>query len=207
GFGALGANTSGGTNTAVGSRALNLNQGGSSNTAVGHGALQNMITGGNNTAVGDGALGSVTTGNSNIAVGPSAGAVYTSGSSNIAIGNFGAASNESSTIRIGSAQTQTFIAGIVGNAVSNSATVLIDTATGQLGTIVSSRRFKDAIADLGAASEVLYQLRPVSFVYKPEVGGRPDQPQAGLIAEEGAAGAPRRPAAPRPRAPPTPAPP
>jgi hypothetical protein len=193
GFGALSRNTTGGTNTAMGSRALFLNTTGGSNTAVGHGALQNLTTGGGNTAVGDGALSSLTMPlNSNIAVGQSAGSMYTTGSSNIAIGNSGGSATETNTIRIGTAgnQTQTFIAGIAGVNVNNSAPVLIDTTTGQLGTVVSSRRFKDAIADLGATSEVLYQLRPVSFVYKPEYGGRPDEPQVGLIAEEVAAVAP-----------------
>jgi hypothetical protein len=44
---------------------------------------------------------------------------------------------------------------------------------------------------MGAASEVLYRLRPVSFLYKPEYGGRPDLPQFGLIAEDVAKVAPQ----------------
>jgi hypothetical protein len=178
-------------NTFVGALAGNTSMTGNTTTAVGHGALQNIVTGGGNTAVGNGALSSLMSGSSNIAVGPSAGSQYTTAFSNIAIGNTGGAAIESNTIRIGGVgHTQTFIGGIAGATVTQAVPVVIDFNTGQLGTNGSSRRFKDAIVDLGATSEVLYQLRPVSFVYKPEYGGRPDEPQVGLIAEEVAAVAP-----------------
>jgi hypothetical protein len=49
--------------------------------------------------------------------------------------------------------------------------------------VVSSRRFKDEIKPLEQASEVIYQLNPVSFRYKPEI--EPSRPTSfGLIAEE-----------------------
>jgi hypothetical protein len=59
--------------------------------------------------------------------------------------------------------------------------VLINTSTNQLGTVISSERFKDNIQDIGDASEILYKLRPVKFTWKanPEFGV-----QTGLIAEE-----------------------
>jgi hypothetical protein len=54
-------------------------------------------------------------------------------------------------------------------------------ANGQLGTISSSRRFKQDVADMGDASSNLMELRPVTFHYKTH----PDGPlQFGLIAEE-----------------------
>ena len=56
-------------------------------------------------------------------------------------------------------------------------------ADGKLGALVSSRRFKDKIRPMEHASEVIYQLNPVSFRYKPEI--EPDRLASfGLIAEE-----------------------
>ena len=61
-------------------------------------------------------------------------------------------------------------------------------SSGELGTISSSRRFKEEIADVGASSELLLGLRPVSFRYRPEaLGSGGDAERAlefGLIAEE-----------------------
>ena len=104
---------------------------------------------------------------------------------NIAIGNRGVA-GEASTIRIGdSLQTRTFIAGIFGivTGVNDAATVVID-SNGQLGTISSSRRYKEEIHDMAAASERLLSLRPVTFRYKKAFEGGDKPMQFGLIAEE-----------------------
>jgi uncharacterized coiled-coil protein SlyX len=60
--------------------------------------------------------------------------------------------------------------------------VLIN-SSGQLGTVVSSARFKDAIKPMDKASEAILALKPVTFRYKQELD--PDKiPQFGLIAEE-----------------------
>ena len=54
---------------------------------------------------------------------------------------------------------------------------------GKLGAQVSSRRFKDEIKPMEQASEVIYQLNPVSFRYKAQI--EPSRPTSfGLIAEE-----------------------
>ena len=57
-------------------------------------------------------------------------------------------------------------------------------SAGQLGTMSSSRRFKDDIQDMGEASSDLMKLRPVTFRYKQaqEDGSHPLQ--YGLVAEE-----------------------
>jgi hypothetical protein len=68
-----------------------------------------------------------------------------------------------------------------GNA--NAIPVLIDSA-GQLGTVSSSRRFKEEIRDMGEATERLLELRPVTFRYKPEVQSGERPIEYGLIAEE-----------------------
>jgi hypothetical protein len=52
-----------------------------------------------------------------------------------------------------------------------------------LGVFLSSRRFKTDIADMGAASEALLALRPITFRYKPELD-KTCTPQFGLVAEE-----------------------
>jgi hypothetical protein len=180
GFQALLQNTTGTQNTATGESALKNNTTANNNTAVGfHGALQNT-TGANNTAIGHNALANNTIGSSNIALGNGAGVFLTTGSNNIDIGSFGAA-GESNTIRIGSAQTRTFIKGISGAVVSGAAVVV--NAGGQLGVAASSERFKEKIKPMDKASEVILALKPVTFRYKKEID--PDStPQFGLVAEE-----------------------
>jgi hypothetical protein len=61
--------------------------------------------------------------------------------------------------------------------------VFVD-ANGQLGTISSSRRYKEGIEPMAEASDRLLQLRPVQFRYKKAnvLGKKPIQ--YGLIAEE-----------------------
>src|SRR5262249_33154613 len=124
------------------------------------------------------ALAHNTTGNYNIAVGASAGSNITTGSSNIEIGNAGAA-GDTSTIRIGTSQTATYIAGISGRAVTG-ADVVVD-GMGKLGVVASSARYKRDIRDMGTTSNALMKLRPVTFRYKSDERGAT---QYGLIAEE-----------------------
>ena len=66
----------------------------------------------------------------------------------------------------------------------NNAAVLIDTTTGQLGTLTSSRRYKEDIQDMGDASNGLMRLRPVTFRYKQPASDGSKPMQYGLIAEE-----------------------
>jgi endosialidase-like protein len=177
GTSALGDNTSGGNNTASGSGALSLNTTGSFNTASGAHALSSNITGIKNTAVGYQALAD-STGSRNIAIGYQAGADLATGNNNIYIGHAGAA-NESLTMRLGSNQTRSFIAGIAGTNV-NGTTVMID-GNGQLGVMLSSARYKRDITSLGTRSAGVLQLRPVSFAYREDA---PGVVRYGLIAEE-----------------------
>ena len=180
GFEALYSNTNGNSNTADGSNALYSNTTGYHNTASGSNALFSNTTGVTNVAVGLEALYSNTTGSNNIAVGTNAGYNLTYGNNNIDIGNEGAAT-ESGTIRIGtsSAQTAAYIAGIASARVTGSAVYV--TASGQLGVLASSERYKFDISSLDPRSEKLKQLRPVSFHLKSDPHG---PIQYGLIAEE-----------------------
>jgi hypothetical protein len=61
--------------------------------------------------------------------------------------------------------------------------VMID-SNGQMGTITSSRRFKEDIRDMGGASEGLMHLRPVTFRYTKAFADGSKPMQYGLVAEE-----------------------
>lgn len=160
-----------------------------SNTFVGFNAGLVNATGRDNTFVGTSA-GSGNTGTGNIFIGQGS-AAFNIGAfdGNITIGNAGAA--ESDVIRIGSptVQNATYIAGIFGESVgSNNFTVCVD-VNGQLGTmncsgILSSRRFKDNINDMGDRSSAIFQLRPVTYFYKPQYDDGAHHLQYGLVAEE-----------------------
>ena len=104
----------------------------------------------------------------------------TTGSYNIDIGSVGAA-GEANTIRIGTpgTQTATYIAGINGSSVMGVDVVV--GPTGRLGVVASSARYKKDIQDMGATSDRLMKLRPVTFRYKTDEHGTR---QYGLIAEE-----------------------
>jgi trimeric autotransporter adhesin len=181
GWGGLYRNTTGFYNTANGDSALFNNIDGDGNTATGVAALLDNIAGNNNTANGVSALVN-STGSNNIAFGFNAGHDLTTGDNNIDIGNLGVAA-ESSTIRIGSEfQTRTFIAAIRGvtTGVADAVNVVID-SNGQLGTLSSSRRFKNEIKPMDQTSEAVLALKPVTFHYKSDQTGTP---QFGLIAED-----------------------
>ena len=193
GWEALLDNTTGDNDTASGYQALQNNTTGSGNTAEGSFALNANVIGGSNTAIGVRALLANTTGGNNIAVGyNSANNVGNGNSNNIHIGTVGAA-NDSGTIRIGgstalgdsTAQTAFFAAGIRGTTTGNSDAipVVID-SNGQLGTVSSSRRFKEDIQDMGDASSGLLRLRPVTFRYRQPFADGSKPIQYGLIAEE-----------------------
>jgi hypothetical protein len=183
GYAALYANTSGTLNNAVGSYALRLNTTGNGNNAVGYAALYANGTGSNNSAQGLYALSSNTNGSNNVALGNYAGYNNTTGSWNIDIGNRGNAADVGVT-RIGDTnQHATFVSGIFGTTISGGATVVVS-ASGQLGVMSSSSRYKENIQPMGDSSERIYGLQPVTFTYKQadSNGGRPLQ--FGLVAEQ-----------------------
>ena len=183
GHDALFSNISGLRNTATGSFALFANSTASFNSAHGYFALFANTTGQNNTADGYDALLNNTSGTGNVALGFSAGANLTTGDNNIDIGNQGVA-GESSTIRIGTPDTQTnaYLAGVYQTNIAKGLVVKVD-SDGHLGTVGSSRRFKDAIKPMDKVSEAILSLRPVTFHYKKELDPE-ETPQFGLVAED-----------------------
>src|SRR5262249_24677945 len=171
---------SGDDNTATGALAVQFLATGSLNTAAGFLALSSNSDGDYNTAIGAKAL-KKSLGTKNIAIGYQAGVSLTNGNNNVYIGSPGAG-DEFQTIRIGTAQTQTFIAGI--NVAGVSGTAVVVNANGQLGVTLSSARYKQDIAPIGTQSEGVLQLRPVTFAYRDDLQR---VKHYGLVAEEVAA--------------------
>jgi hypothetical protein len=106
-------------NAGVGFRALEANTYGYYNTAMGARALEANTSGGGNTALGAFAGLNVTTGRYNVHIGAEV---------------FGSAA-DSYTMRIGSGQNRTFIAGIHGTQLTGPTYQVVVDANGQLGTL------------------------------------------------------------------------
>jgi uncharacterized coiled-coil protein SlyX len=176
GMSALVTNTEGSRNTATGEGALFYNTTGGSNTATGSAALQNNTQGFGNVAVGDGALFNNTTGVRNVAVGRSAGFNAT-GDDNVFIG--------SDVFGVAGESNHTYIRNINTTSVSGGGAdfVTVDLTTGLLGHASSSRRYKEEIKPMDDASETLFALKPVTFLYKKEID-RSQTLQYGLVAED-----------------------
>jgi hypothetical protein len=166
---ALGDNVSGNDNTAIGYHAL-IRSTGQNNTGIGSGALGNNTSGISNTAIGDGALADDSTGGGNIALGYAAGNNVTTASNVICIG-----------IEGNNVDNACYIGQIFGSTVSASAVFV--NSNGRLGTMTSSKRFKQDIKPMDNISEALYSLKPVSFRYKKEFDPA-GASQLGLVAED-----------------------
>lgn len=189
--------TSGNDNTFMGADSGEDNSSGYANTFYGIWSGINNSTGSLNTFLGAGAGGYNSTGNGNIMVGSYAGGNNTNGSNNLYLASFGAA--ESNVLRIGlpystessvcsplpapCGQSAAYVAGVYG-VVSASGIPVYVNSNGQLGTLTSSRRFKEQVRDMGDSTDALMKLRPVTFLYKPEYANSERTLQYGLIAEE-----------------------
>ena len=172
GYAALYWNTTGRFNTSTGGFALYNNTTGGANVAIGLDALYSNTNSSNNTAVGVNALVS-STGSNNVGLGFNAGHNLTAGNGNICIGAaiLGVA-GESNTTRIKN----------VYSSVASARAVYVN-SDNKIGTLSSSRRYKEEIKPMDKASETLFALKPVTFRYKKEV----DVERAlsfGLIAED-----------------------
>jgi trimeric autotransporter adhesin len=169
---ALFNNTNGTNNTATGASALINNRTGDENTALGSFALYDNRAGNGNTAIGDGAL-YRNTGSGNVALGVDAGTNLTNGSNNVCIGEgVPGVAGENNTTRIGNVYTS----------VASGRAVYVN-SDNKIGTLSSSRRYKEEIKAMDKASERLFELKPVTFRYKKEVD--PERALSfGLIAED-----------------------
>jgi hypothetical protein len=138
---------------------------------LGFAAAVSHTTGDGNTAIGVGALAQNSAGSGNIALGFEAGGNVTAADNVTCIGSAG--DNVSNGCYIGR---------IFGATILSGTPVLINGAD-QLGTITSSRRFKEQIRPIEQASEVLFSLKPMAFRYKKEIDPE-GIPQFGLVAED-----------------------
>ena len=84
---------------------------------------------------------------------------------------------------VGENVSNTCYIGNIFGVTSASSTAVVVNSLGKLGTVVSSRRFKEEIKPMDKASEAILALKPVTFRYKQEIDpGR--SPQFGLVAED-----------------------
>src|SRR5262249_53663690 len=152
---------------------LTSNTMGNFNIAMGTSALASNVTGIANTALGDRAGFSVT-GGGNTLIGAGAGFDLTGGGNNICIGEgVSGIAGESDTTRIahnaapiGGSTSKFFFGSIDGSSVGAANSAVLVNAHGQLGTAVSSARFKKDIESMDKTSEMIFSLRPVTFHYK-----------------------------------------
>jgi Chaperone of endosialidase len=190
GFEALALGAASFDNVAIGDDALAaMGAGGNANVAVGRSTLTFNAGGSNNTAIGFGALHNGQ-GTANTALGFAAGYGKATGDFNLYLGyNVANDSNntESNTIRVGDSgvYSRLFVGGVRGvtTGAADAVSVLID-SNGQLGTVNSSRRYKEDIHDMGDASSGLMKLRPVTYRYAQPYADGSKPIDYGLIAEE-----------------------
>jgi uncharacterized coiled-coil protein SlyX len=147
----------------VGFTALDANTDGGANTAVGGAALTNIT-------------GTTGTSSSNTALGFRAGFNLTTGQGNVYIGR----GMEGDVLGVES--NHTYIRNINTDGFAGT-TVVVDLATGRIGFLASSRRYKEDIKLMDKASEALFALKPVTFRYKKEIDPA-GTPQFGLVAED-----------------------
>jgi Chaperone of endosialidase len=186
---ALFYNTMGNSNTASGVAALFGNTEGFSNTAVGYNALLSNTTAGDNTAVGTTAMFSNDTGEFNTAIGSQSLRNNVDGDSNTAIGDsagFNITGNGNVCIGAGvngfpGENNITRIRNVYETVATDRAVYV--TADNRIGTLSSSRRYKDEITPMEGASQAIHSLRPVTFRYKKEIDAA-RRLSFGLIAED-----------------------
>jgi trimeric autotransporter adhesin len=191
GANALFSNVDGFSNNAFGDSALYFNVHASENTALGDLALEfNDKTGAGkangNTAIGASALVNNVDGNHNTALGAGTGTDPGIGSNNIYIGDPGF-NGDNNVISIGGIAASgtpyenTYIGGIYNTVVNDRAVYIA--SDGHVGTLASSRRYKEDIKPMDNVSEALFALKPVVFRYKQQID--PEHKLSfGLIAED-----------------------
>ena len=172
GSASLPSTQTGSQNTAAGAFTMIFNKTGDQNTAVGYNALRDNVGGSNNTAVGFDAL-EKNTGSKNVGLGHGAGGHLTTGVGNVCIGaDVVGKPGENNTTRVKNVYVS----------VAFERAVYVN-ADNKIGTLSSSRRYKEEIKPMEKASETLFALKPVTFRYKKEVDPA-RMLSFGLIAEE-----------------------
>jgi len=180
GTSAGGAINSGTRNLCMGTRPMiSGDVTGDDNIGIGFETLDDLTIGSDNVCIGNTAGNGITVG-SNVIIGNAAGSAITTASNTIAIDSPGM--NAFGTIDIGTFGTHAscFIQGIDGVTVAGATAVVVG-ASGELGTVISSRKYKENISELDEDEAMeLLNLNPVKFNYKT----LPNEQSYGLIAEE-----------------------
>lgn len=166
---------------------LGLNVGenltGSNNVGMGTDAFTGAGSAALNVFLGGASLSNLSSGTDNVSIGSSSGTAYTGAESfNICLGDgVTGVVGESNAMHLGDSGsiTTAFMGGVFGVTITGSAMLM--NSGGQMGTVVSSEKYKDNIADLGDTSSEVMSLRPVSFTYKADAD---KIARSGLIAEE-----------------------
>ncbi len=188
----------GGDNVIIGDHAA-LGGAGNSNVIIGAGAVFTDAVGDDNTFVGAGVGFNSRFSTNDIFIGAGSGSqgaitndIYVAAT---CFPNCDLDHPENNTTRVGTQgrQTDTYIAGINGSTNGTSGPVQ-EVCVGGDGKVwgqvpgttcmLSSRRFKEEINDMGDNTGKLFQLHPVIFFYKPQYDDGSHLRQFGLIAEE-----------------------
>lgn len=162
-----------GRNTAIGSESGSAFQQGSRNTFIGNDSGKTLVFGSNNIFINSNPSG--TTKSNVIQISSD----DDSNTGDIIIGD----SKHTGQIYLGTDATSCQVGGIFGKAtidMGSTTSVMVDNF-GRLGTVSSSRRFKENIAPIGKESKDIYKLKPVKFNY---IEDENKNQKYGLIAEE-----------------------
>jgi Chaperone of endosialidase len=156
---------------------------GNFNTGVGIGTLALATSAATATAVGAGALNHILTGINNEALGQLAGSAYTGAeSNNVCISNPGTV-GDNNVIRLGrpTFHTSCYVQGISGVTVAGAVAAVIG-ASGQLGTVVSSKKRKREIEPIDeSVIKKAHLLKPTQFKM---IDDHTNEQNYGLIAED-----------------------
>lgn len=176
GFNSLSSITAAAFNSGFGYFTLQNVLGGSASCAFGYASLKNLTTGQENSAFGHNSLTNLISGTNNTTIGFQSGLNYTSSeSSNILINNNGV-TGESNVTRIGlqgsstGQQNKCFIAGIIGNTVSNQQLITVNSSTGQLG-VTSSATFNSIAVQTFTSSGTYTPTAGMLYCIVEVVGG------------------------------------
>ena len=183
----IGSNCLGALAASYNNICLGLNVGenltGSNNVGMGTDAFTGAGSAALNVFLGGASLSNLSSGTDNVSIGSSSGTAYTGAESfNICLGDgVTGVVGESNAMHLGDSGsiTTAFMGGVFGVTITGSAMLM--NSGGQMGTVVSSEKYKDNIADLGDTSSEVMSLRPVSFTYKADAD---KIARSGLIAEE-----------------------
>jgi len=160
-----------------------LHSSGEGNTFLGSQSGNYFLTGENNVAVGALAMQHMTTASNNVAIGLEAGDNLETGNNNIYITAAAGSASESDAIRIGTDATSCYISGIDGATSASGVPVLVN-ASGQLGTVTSSEKYKKNINNVSSCVvDGLARIRTVEFQYNEELDPLGIK-QFGFLAEE-----------------------